>query len=282
MTETSWNIKKYLLPVLFLFFLVLHLVDDFFQFLPEPEISEPRAVAEKPELNLDFLDPFPRNYEAWYNDHFNWRNYFMKASSYLNYYTFKKSALPDEVLIGKDGWLFKSGHQLEVYRGKFRYTEKDLEGIRKELERRKAQVEAQGGKYYLAIPPLKHHIYPEFLPDNVQQINREGCVRQLTKYLEEHSDIPYIDLLPPILERKKKNDVLLYHKTDHHWTQHAALIASQTLLDYLRKDFPTIGEINPKDYEVRNFEYDGMLLAQMLGLDKEMKESYPELIYKKN
>jgi hypothetical protein len=282
MEDQARSVKTYLLPVLFMGILLFHLIDSQFNFLPEPEITEARTVAEKPEFDPSFLDPFPKDYEAYYNDHFNWRNYFVKASSYLNYYTFKKSALPDEVIIGKDGWLFKSGHQLDVYRGKFRYSDDNLRQIANTLLERKAIVEAQGGKYYLAIPPLKHHIYPEFLPDNVQQINAEGCVPQLTEYLAQNTDIVYVDLLPSILEMKQSGDLLLYHKTDHHWTQHSALIASKILLDRLREDFPMIGSINPEDYSVQNHEYDGMLLAQMLGLKKEMKEQYPQLHYKKN
>lgn len=277
----SKNIKHFLLPFLFLGMLGLHLIDDYLDFIIEPPVSEARTVAEKPIFNISFLDPFPRKFEAYYNDHFNWRNYFVKASTYLNYYTFKKSALPDKVVIGKNGWLFKAGHQLDAYRGKFRFTVKELAEIKTELERRKAIVEQFGAKYYLAIPPLKHRIYPEFLPDNIQQINTESHVDQLVTYLNANSSIQYIDLLAPILARKQKGDVLLYLKTDHHWNQYASLIASQTVLDFLRKDFPIIGAVSEADYTVKIEHYDGMLLAQMLGLEQELEEPFPILRYQK-
>lgn len=281
MTNPTFNIKHYLLPVLFIGTIGLHFIDNLFPFINEPAISETRTKTEKPKPNPKFLDPYPKKFEAYYNDYFNWRNYFVKASTYLNYYTFKKSALPDQVLIGKNGWLFKSGHQLDVYRGKFRFSRKELEAIKRELERRKKTVEALGGKYYLAIPPLKHHIYAEFLPDNVKQINTETCTQQLVNYLREENAINYIDLFQPILESKKKDGPKLYLTTDHHWTQYSSFIAAKTVLDRLREDFPTLGKVNEANYELDVVEYDGMLLAQMLGLEKEMKEQFPIFKYKK-
>ena len=82
------TLKARLLPIAFILVLVLHFVDELFELIPEPRVMEQRKLSEKPVFNINHLDPFPKDFEPYYNDHFKWRNYFVKANNYLNYYTF--------------------------------------------------------------------------------------------------------------------------------------------------------------------------------------------------
>ncbi|MBX2874186.1 MAG: hypothetical protein KTR30_18855 [Saprospiraceae bacterium] len=273
----KWPTYHHLLAGLFGAVILLYWVDRAVELLPVPALQEKRKLAEKPVLNPSFLDPFPKDYESYYNDHFHWRNGLIRLKNYINYYTFKQSNLPEEVLIGQQDWLFKSGFQLDIYTGKFQFTIRDLEGIAAELQGRKSEVEAAGGKYYLCIPPQKHSIYPEYLPKAVQRYNAQTCTEQLVDYLAEHTDIDYIDLFGPIRDRKERTDSLLYHVTDHHWNDITALLAAKEILNYLRKDFPSLGMIKDTDYKFNYAEFDGMTLAQMLGIEQEVKERAPVL-----
>lgn len=277
MSGKPFNLKVYLLPVLFLLILSVHFVDWLFDFLPEPLINERRVPAEKPVFKPSFLDPYPRDYERYYNDHFNWRNYFIKASSYLNYHIFKKSSLPDKVLIGKEGWLFKAGAQLDIYRGKLRFSPEQLAEIGEELSYRKSVVEQNGGKYYLVIAPQKHKIYPEYLPKNIKIINPEDVTSQVLNYLAETTDINFLDLTSAILEEKIRRDSVLYLRTDHHWNFIAGLVAAQALVEHLQKDFPQIPRVKMEDYKIVYDTYNGLVLAEMLGLENELEEYFPIL-----
>lgn len=267
----------HLLTCLFAAVILLYWADRYLGLLKVPDLQEKRKLAEKPAFNPSFLDPFPKDYEAYYNDHFHWRNGLIRLKNYINYYTFRQSSLPEEVLVGKEDWLFKSGFQLDIYTGKFQFSARELESITKELERRKALVEAAGAKYYFCIPPQKHSIYPEYLPNTVQRFNEKTCTEQLIEHLSVHSTIDYIDLFAPIRQRKQETDSLLYYVTDHHWNDIAAFSAAQEVLAHLKKDFPQLGQINAGDYTFNYVEYDGMTLAQMLGIEKEMKERAPIL-----
>lgn len=270
-------IYKKLLPLLFFAFLAFFWLDQYLGILPQTNITERRALAEKPALDISFLDPFPRDYEAYYNDHFHWRNALIRLNNYVNYYTFKQSALPEKVLIGKEDWLFKSGFQLDIYRGKFQFSEKQLQEIAAELTRRKSIVEESGAQFYLSIPPQKHSIYPEYLPDNATKINEKTCTQQLIDYISTNTDIAYIDLFHPILEKKAQSDTLLYYTTDHHWNDFTALLAAQEILERMRQDFPQLEPISFTDYSFPYATYDGMTLAQMLGIDQLVNESVPVL-----
>lgn len=277
MSKSAVHTKKYLLPVLFLALLVLHGVDAWFDFLPEPVVNERRVPAEKPELDPTFLDPFPRDYEQYYNDHFNWRNYFIKASSYLNYHVFNKSSLPDKVLIGKNGWFFKAGAQLDIYRGKLRFTPDQLAEIGHELTYRQQIVEQNGGKYYLVIAPQKHKIYPELLPDNITIVNPADATNQVLHYLKKNTSVNALDLTPFLLREKAKRDSILYLRTDHHWNFIAGLTAAKAIVDHLRNDFPTIPPVDVEAYDIAYDTYGGLVLAEMLGLEEELNEYFPRL-----
>ncbi|MEZ5038565.1 MAG: hypothetical protein R2828_01680 [Saprospiraceae bacterium] len=268
---------KIALPLLFFGLIGFYWMDHYAHILPQMELQERRVLAKKPQLKLSFLDPFPKDYEAYYNDHFYWRNNLIRLNNYINYYTFKQSALPEKVLVGKAGWLFKAGFQLDIYRGKFQFTEQQLGQIAQELTRRKLIVEASGAKYYLTIPPQKHSIYPEYLPAGVKKLNEKTCTQQLIDYLQQKTDISYIDLFEPILEKKAQTDTLLYYQTDHHWNDITGLLAAQVILKRLRVDFPSIEPLSFNDYTFPYATFDGMTLAQMLGIDKELKESVPVL-----
>lgn len=270
-------IYRKLLPLLFFAFLAFFWLDQYLGMLPKATITERRALAEKPVLDVSFLDPFPRDYEAYYNDHFHWRNALIRLNNYVNYYTFKQSALPEKVLIGKEDWLFKSGFQLDIYRGKFQFSEKQLAEITTELLRRKKIVEEAGAKFYLSIPPQKHTIYPEYLPDNASKLNEKTCTQQLIDHIKTYTDIAYIDLFGPILEKKAATDTLLYYRTDHHWNDFTALIAAQKILGRMKQDFPILEPISFRDYSFPYATYDGMTLAQMLGIEERVQESVPVL-----
>jgi hypothetical protein len=271
--------KTRLLPIAFILVLVLHFVDELFELIPEPKVVEQRKLAEKPIFNISHLDPFPKDFEPYYNDHFKWKNYFVQANNYLNYYTFKKSALPEQVVVGKNGWLFKGGHQLDVHRGKFQLSEKELQQTVQEILRRKNAIESMGAKFYLSIAPLKANIYPENLPDNTVPLNPTTYTQQLIHAIQEEG-ITYIDLFDLMESLKEKQ--LLYLKTDHHWNDFASKNAAEHILKRIRQDFPSLPEVDLKDFRTEQVEYDGMSLAQMIGMEEVLKDTFVILHEKEN
>ncbi|MCH2084046.1 MAG: hypothetical protein MK226_16740 [Saprospiraceae bacterium] len=271
--------KTRLLPIAFILVLILHFVDQLFELIPEPKVVEQRKLAEMPIFNISHLDPFPKDFEPYYNDHFKWKNYFVQANNYLNYYTFKKSALPEQVVVGKNGWLFKGGHQLDVHRGKFQLSEKELQQTVQEILRRKNEIEAMGAKFYLSIAPLKANIYPEYLPDNTVPLNPSTYTQQLIHAIQEEG-ITYIDLFD--LMASLKEEQLLYLKTDHHWNNFASKSAAGYLLKRIRQDFPSLPEVDLKDFRTEQVEYDGMSLAQMIGMEEVLKDTFVILHGKEN
>jgi len=162
-----------------------------------------------------------------------WRGFFQRFNGQLRSLTGARSPLPDKVVFGSDDWLYKGGLQLDIYRGKRRFTPEELRRVVGEITARRDSIHARGGRYYLAVAPLKHHVYPRFLPGHVRPLNREFATRQLYAALEE-AGLPTVDLHTPLQDYAAAHPPLpldtnhlqttdLYYRTDHHWTVRAGL-----------------------------------------------------------
>ncbi len=98
--------------------------------------TENRKLADKPVLNPDYLDPYPAEYEKYYNDNFSLRNQLVKLKSNLIANALQKSPMPDKVIFGKDGWLFLVEKELKEYRGTNLLKQNDVDKIADEMVRR--------------------------------------------------------------------------------------------------------------------------------------------------
>jgi len=289
------NVLRYGLPIAFATLLLVAWADAaFFGALTQVQGFENKAKQAAPELRLDYLDPFPKDAEAAFNDHFPWRGLFQRFNGQLRAITNRRSPLPDLVVLGEDDWLYKGGLQLDIYRGKRRFSPDELRKVTAELLARKDSIEASGGQYYLAIAPLKHHVYPQHLPGHVRPLNQEYAVRQLYRSLAA-TDLQYIDLHtplqtyaaqypPPQLSRTTRAQPEddpethnLYYRTDHHWTVRAGLIATQVIIDTLIADGIPLSPLNPKTYSFKNEPTSGMTLAKMAGLDRDNQDHFLSL-----
>ena len=279
------NVYRYGLPVAFALLLVLAWSDiAFFGARTQVRGFANKAMEPAPELRLDHLDPYPGQAEPWFNENFPWRGLFQRFNGELRSLTGARSPLPDKVVFGTDGWLYKGGLQLDIYRGKRRFTPEELRRVVARLTARRDSIAIRGGRYYLAVPPLKHHVYPQFLPDHVRPLNRQYAVRQLYAALDE-AGLDFIDLHAPLTEYATAHTPVsldfsqptttdLYYRTDHHWTVRAGFIASETILRRLRADSIPVGLPDPATYEYRSQPGKGLTLAQIAGIDRPEQDHY--------
>lgn len=72
---------------------------------------ENREVTEMPKISLEEYAQFPQQYETYFNDNIPWRNQLISLNSGLDLFAFRDSS-NENVLIGKDGWLFLQEGQI--------------------------------------------------------------------------------------------------------------------------------------------------------------------------
>lgn len=234
--------RQYLLTLLFLGVLAFPILNRKNLILKDSENTENREPAPKPGLTIKNLDRFPIQYEKFYNDHFSVRQRLMKSYYDLNLLVYHKTPIPDQVVLGKNNWLFLGRDEVDVYTGKNRFTNEELTILKKELEYRQNYMAKQGIKFYFVIAPVKATVYGENMPDNIIKLHEESGGKQLLHYLNQNSTVNCIDLYS-IMKRYKQSG-LLYFKNDNHWTKRGAFIGAMQIVKTIQKDFPSLNLLN--------------------------------------
>ncbi|NBG64501.1 DHHW family protein [Acidiluteibacter ferrifornacis] len=199
---------------------------------------ENRELASFPDLNVNIWR-IPKNFDKYYNDHFPFRNELRFIGNYVKFHAFNMSPKPDVVRIGKEGWLFNAAEDVvQLNRGAVLYSNDQLDKIKSSLEAKATLLEQYGIAYYLVIPPMKHRVYPEYLPNSLKQVSNTTKWKQLINYLKENSFIRLIDPYETLVHLKK--DHIVYYQTDTHWNRLGAFYVYQLIINRIREDFPQI------------------------------------------
>ncbi len=233
-----------------------------------PRISEKRELLEWPKSwDIGDLDELPEELEAYYSDHFGFRNALIWLNGRLRRLT-GANPLDTRVVIGKSDWLYlNSGELMDDRRAVLLYSEDALEQRARTLVRRQRQLSEMGIRYLYVVAPDKHSIYPEFLPDRVRQANGFDRTQQLIEYLRDNTDLELVDLRRDLLAAKPERQ--LYNSNDTHWNEYGAYIAYRSVQQRVAEWYPAATPFPLDDFEV-SFERRSGDLAAMLGLQDTM------------
>ncbi|HHO76595.1 MAG TPA: hypothetical protein ENN05_09235 [Deltaproteobacteria bacterium] len=211
-------------------------------FLPGNKVSE----AEKRELapapgapeNLRSLLDFPQEFEAYYNDHFGFRDFFVMRYQREMRHWFRKSGSKHAVQ-GRDGWFFFVGdYLLEDYRGLVPLSDEHIAEWLKEQDRKEEWLRTRGIRYLLFVVPNKQSIYPEYLPHYIQAARGITRFEQLLDHID-HELPPYMLNIHPVLRDAKAGQTFpLYYKADTHWNLLGAYLAFGHVMERLATWYP--------------------------------------------
>ncbi len=213
---------------------------------------------------------FPRRFERYWNDSFAFRWYLIRAHSLVKL-ALGVSPSP-KALVGQDGYLFYAAEQsVDYFRAVKPFTAPELERWRGDLERRRAWLAERGIRYLAVVAPNKETIYPEFMPQALRPVRNESRLDQLLADLRANSTVDVLDLRPALREAKLGERI--YHKTDTHWNDAGALIASREILAKLRVWYPEI-DAAPAPGSLKVRVTPGGDLARMLALEDRFPEEW--------
>lgn len=245
--NTILKIFKYPLIIVFIVIISLPSINSSIGIWNFERKDENRAFTDSLEFNFANIQEFPGYFEDYLNDNFSFRRPLLDLFHNLKFTTFKVSPHPERTIIGHDGWFFMAGKEKDIYEGRMKLTDNDLEKYMYEWEFRAKYLDSLGIKYYWLIGPMKHYVYSEYLPFNVYR-NSYKRVEKLKNYLDWSFPGLIVDPLPMLLEAKNKHK--LYYKLDNHWNYYAGYLVSELLLSNIKKDFPD------KDIsDIRNYEW---------------------------
>ena len=194
---------------------------------------------------------FPAAYEDYLKREFRLPHWFVQLNALVKVHLLRVSP-NNNIALGTDGFYFEgmgtsrvegelveSFDNIADYMGQAPFTEAELLQWKIALEQRRYWLQQQGSEYVFVLAPTKAFVYPEHLPASLQRVRGRSRYEQLSSYLREHADIPFIDLLPPLLAAKARADYPpLFYKTDFHWNFYGAFVAYRAIVDQLARFFP--------------------------------------------
>jgi len=255
--KRSTYIYQLLTVIIFLILIALPIFQDATQIFTLQKLEgENRAIAKMPTVNLKQLDVFPAQFSSFYNDNFPFRAFFFKFDYRI---LFKKSPV-QQVIIGKDKWLFSGTKEAKVYQGETQLSEKEVIHIVQKLETRMKEYDEMGIKFYFVIAPTTFEIYPEYLPSYFLR-TRETLTDKVCKQLQ-NTDIPFIYLKEELIKNKTAGQ--LYCKLDNHWNDLGSYFAYKAIVELIKKDFPEIPLYSLTDFEwLPKYEKTGNLINML-------------------
>lgn len=208
---------------------------------------------------------YGRDFESWFNDHFNQRKFFIDANSRINLFLNRKLK-SETAMAGKDGWMYtKRWGSVEMFQNKYLYNYDDLRKIKEKLETVSLWAKRHGMKLYIFLVPDKERIYPEFYPEGFAKINPVAKIEQVEEYMKAKSFVPVIYPEKALIEAKTNHT--LYYKTGTHWNHWGAYIGYRDLFGRIKKDFPSLRILQPQDFNITAKVSADVDIASALGID---------------
>ena len=254
--------RIYIVASVFILAISFPLINSNAHLLKDVESFENRALAKKPEFNINHLDPFPALYDTFYTDNFELRNTLIRDFNIYKVQAFRKSPVKS-VVIGADNWLYISGDEMDSYMGKNRLTQTELKDFKLELEYRKKYLATRGIKFYFLVIPCKASIHTEHIGYEYFRMHNDSWGQQLNNYLAKNSNVKVIDVFDSL--KKYKKDENLYYKLDNHWNDLGAFYTANEVFKIMQKDFPAIKPLSIEDFYIKTEEHPADNLDKMLG-----------------
>jgi alginate O-acetyltransferase complex protein AlgJ len=262
---------------LFLLFIMMPLLGFLLFEDQDLSLSEKRELSTKPSLpkSLDEIRSFTEGYEAYFNDHFGFRDTLLFLDSYFKYFVLRSSS-NSRVIVGKDRWLYLED-AVSDYRNNPLLTPAEIRRLARGLQMRRNWLKTQRIDYLFVIAPNKHTIYPEHLPPHINRLGSTSRMDQLLAFLRRSTDIPVLDLRPSLQRAKSAGPV--YHKIGTHWNDFGVSIAQYEIAVHLATRFP---DIVPRLLIGRDFTWQDTIggddgLAKMIGLEGVLEQCIPTM-----
>ncbi|WP_420150015.1 alginate O-acetyltransferase AlgX-related protein [Spirosoma sp.] len=235
--------------------------------------TEKRTLTPFPTFQFPHVQTFIAKFNQYYKENFGWRNALFYQYSQWKYYVLNTSPLPEKVVVGKNGWFYPGNSMnqiLDRHQG-LAINPDTMAAVAQRLTTYQQQLAAQGTKLYLLIAPDSYTIYPENLPNYLQTVDSQANFNRIKNYLLQHTTVPVVDVRNTLTTAK--SDRIVYCQTDTHWNFYGSLLATLTLVDRVRQDFPQIPKPRLADYQVQALKGEGGDLTMMLAMNDKLVDS---------
>jgi len=245
--------------------------------------SGPRTTHPFPQLDgsLASWTAFPAAFEAFYNDYFRLRGFYMRLYALAMWNGFHVSP-SSKVLVGRDGWLYYNdvtdNDPIATYQGTNLLTDDQVAAARSALIAWRDWLQARGIAFVVCVAPEKTSIYPEYLPTGFATHTPRTRIDQLLAACAGPDGVEIVDLRGPLLQAKQSSPLPLYFRTDTHWNAAGAAVGASVLLQALHSRLPAIAPLTATDFPTELRPAPPGDLARMIGVPTGLRDwtaAYP-------
>jgi hypothetical protein len=260
---------EYFVSIIFIVVLLIPFLLSFANKNISISSTEKRKLAEFPDLSLSFLflNSFPKQFEAYYEDHFGFRDIIIRLHNYTLCKIFRISP-NEQVIVGAEGWyFFNADGAISDYLGRIKYSKTQLEQVKYVLENRSEWLHSLGIRYLYLPVPNKESVYDEYLPLILRKNKGYDSYSQILDYLSANNTAAdFINTKQVLLNGK--TDLQLYFRTDSHWNHDGAYLIYRSIIAKMQQWFPDIKPLrtNNEKQWIHDFSGDLAILMNLKGL----------------
>lgn len=158
------------------------------------------------------------------------------------------------IIFGKEGWLFQNTfvnrynlHNIHSYQNKLSFTPKEMDTIKKNVQRIYEWCLENNIHFYLIFPPDKHRVYARYMPSYILRTNAPSLAKKVAKILPKEIFVPLEDIL---IERSFSSPDPLYYKQESHWSETGAFEAYTELMRFIERDFEDVHALSKNDFSL--------------------------------
>ena len=234
---------------------------------------EKRELNNFPELQKQSIPEFTHAFDAYFQDHFGLREWFINRYHREASKRFGVSGVPD-VVKGREGWLYLSHNSmLDDLKGQLDFSDPEKKIFWNHLITKETWFSEQNIAYIFLVAPNKQSIYPEYLPSHFRSSPKPGRLDELLNAQPVHGGASLLDVRSDL--RKEKFNSRLYHKSDTHWNAQGAYLAYLAIKERIQLLFPEV-QVQEKFHFLREWKNTpGGDLAKMIGKKDSTVEQRP-------
>jgi hypothetical protein len=234
MKTNGLYIKRFLFTAILLCFVAV-VVQQKFRFKYEFPLAGAVTLSEKPTFSLKgwFDDSFQNQYQKYVNEHFGFRNYFVRLNNQLAFTLFNK-AKANGVIISKENYLYEKNY-IKAYYGldsisndsistrlaKFKFVQDTLKKLNIDL--------------LLIYAPGKAAYLPEYIPENEKPSKAHQTNYDRYIAFSKKLGVNFIDYHKYFNDQKSKTQYPLYPKFGIHWSSYGRDVVLDSLVHYIEK-----------------------------------------------
>lgn len=225
-------------------------------------------LSEGNKINFDY----GKDFENWFNDHFNHREWLINLNSKLNLFLNRKLQ-SETALQGKENWLFTTRwNSTAMFQNKNLFSDDELLRIKNKMLALQKWADKHHIKFYIMLVPDKESLYGEYYPDGFEKEGDISRLQQTTAYLKENTNLKIMSMYEPLLAAKKK--YTLFYKTGTHWNLRGAYVGYLEMMKFLKTDFPDLKILTEKDFNITEKVEADIDIASALGVNA--YDTFPE------